>query len=202
MITTAGPGYEDIQAPKDLRERDGVTGRVKMFDAKRNFGFITVSEADGGGDVFLHVKEVFTGKAVREGDAVEFDTRFRGPDALRAVDITLPGERARRQLAQMTSDARESGRKRELSSLDGAFSTGKIRDDLASLPAGLMSAEELRDYKARAESAVKAESEERLRAEEAAERRRENDEKAQKKMKSKDSKRQAAKLSFTTEEEG
>lgn len=46
------------------------TGRVKVFDDERNFGFLQPLE--GGQDVFLHVSEV-DAEALRPGDLVEYE---------------------------------------------------------------------------------------------------------------------------------
>ncbi len=47
-----------------------LTGKVKFFDAVKNFGFITPD--DGSKDVFIHGSKVL-GKTMMEGDTVEFD---------------------------------------------------------------------------------------------------------------------------------
>ena len=50
-------------------------GVIKWFDAQRGFGFI--KQDDGGGDIFVHVREVncsgFAAAALKEGDRVAFD---------------------------------------------------------------------------------------------------------------------------------
>jgi len=93
-------------------------------------------------------QKVDGGKAPREGDSVEFDTRLRGPDALRAVDVTRAGERARRHLAQIAAEGKAAGAKRALASLSEGFSassTGRQKLDVAeALPAGLISAADLK----------------------------------------------------------
>ena len=58
VLTLAGEGYDDIVRPASLAERSGLTGRVLRFDTARKFGFISISAADGGGEVFFHIKEV------------------------------------------------------------------------------------------------------------------------------------------------
>jgi hypothetical protein len=88
------------------------------------------------------------GKAPREGDAVEFDTRLRGPEALRAVDVTRAGERARRHLALLVAEGKAAGAKRALGSLSEGFSAGSASrqklDAAVELPAGLTSAADLK----------------------------------------------------------
>jgi cold shock CspA family protein len=54
----------DYTKPSVLQERDGLIGTVKFFDQSRSFGFVTLSPVDGGGDVFLHLKEVAGGKVL------------------------------------------------------------------------------------------------------------------------------------------
>ncbi len=48
------------------------TGKVKWFNAKKGYGFIT---ADTGEDVFVHFSEIQEGgyKNLDEGQAVEFE---------------------------------------------------------------------------------------------------------------------------------
>ena len=64
------------------------TGKVKWFDAKKGFGFITPD--DGGKDAFLHVSELQAAniQSVNDGQAVSYElTEQRGKQA--ASDIQL-----------------------------------------------------------------------------------------------------------------
>mgnify|MGYP001320746688 FL=1 len=64
------------------------TGKVKWFDAKKGFGFITPD--DGGKDAFLHVSALQTAniQSVSDGQAVSYElTEQRGKQA--ASDIQL-----------------------------------------------------------------------------------------------------------------
>ena len=64
------------------------TGKVKWFDAKKGFGFITPD--DGGKDAFLHVSALQTAniKSVSDGQAVSYElTEQRGKMA--ASEIAL-----------------------------------------------------------------------------------------------------------------
>ena len=157
VVTTAAPGYDDLSAPSDLRERDDFTGRVSMFDVQRSFGFITPWFSDGGGDVFLHKKEVRSGRPPQVGDILEFNVRSRG-DGLRAVDVTAVGVRANRALAGYADAARAKSLKRGAAGLQDAFASGSsggaaVETALA-LPAGLTSAAELRRRQEAADEAV------------------------------------------------
>lgn len=58
VLTLAGEGYDDIAQPASILERSGLTGRILRFDTVRKFGFISISAAEGGGEVFFHIKEV------------------------------------------------------------------------------------------------------------------------------------------------
>ena len=67
------------------------TGKVKWFDAKKGFGFITPDE--GGKDAFLHVSALQAANisSVTDGQAVEYElTEQRGKMA--ASNIQLKGE--------------------------------------------------------------------------------------------------------------
>ena len=64
------------------------TGKVKWFDAKKGFGFITPD--DGGKDAFLHVSALQAAniQSVSDGQAVSYElTEQRGKMA--ASDIAL-----------------------------------------------------------------------------------------------------------------
>ena len=64
------------------------TGKVKWFDAKKGFGFITPD--DGGKDAFLHVSALQTANisSVTDGQAVSYElTEQRGKMA--ASEIAL-----------------------------------------------------------------------------------------------------------------
>ena len=64
------------------------TGKVKWFDAKKGFGFITPD--DGGKDAFLHVSALQAAniQSVSDGQAVSYElTEQRGKQA--ASDIQL-----------------------------------------------------------------------------------------------------------------
>ena len=64
------------------------TGKVKWFDAKKGFGFITPDE--GGKDAFLHVSALQAAniQSVNDGQAVSYElTEQRGKMA--ASDIAL-----------------------------------------------------------------------------------------------------------------
>jgi len=64
------------------------TGKVKWFDAKKGFGFITPD--DGGKDAFLHVSALQAAniQSVNDGQAVSYElTEQRGKEA--ASEITI-----------------------------------------------------------------------------------------------------------------
>ena len=64
------------------------TGKVKWFDAKKGFGFITPD--DGGKDAFLHVSALQAAnvQSVSDGQAVSYElTEQRGKQA--ASEIAL-----------------------------------------------------------------------------------------------------------------
>jgi cold shock protein len=47
------------------------TGKIKMFNGDRGFGFITPD--DGGVDIFFHVSALREGDEISQGKAVSFD---------------------------------------------------------------------------------------------------------------------------------
>lgn len=59
-------GEEEVQA-----DPSRPSGRVKVFDEERNYGFLQPLE--GGRDIFVHASEVEDGTALRPGDVVEYD---------------------------------------------------------------------------------------------------------------------------------
>ena len=65
------------------------TGKVKWFDAKKGFGFITPDE--GGKDAFLHVSALQAANisSVSDGQAVSYDlTEQRGKQAASNIQLT------------------------------------------------------------------------------------------------------------------
>ena len=64
------------------------TGKVKWFDAKKGFGFITPD--DGGKDAFLHVSALQAAniQSVNDGQAVSYElTEQRGKMAASEIAI-------------------------------------------------------------------------------------------------------------------
>ncbi len=61
------------------------TGKVKWFDDKKGYGFISV---EGGSDVFVHYSSIqATGyRSLREGQDVEFQVTD-GPKGPQAVEV-------------------------------------------------------------------------------------------------------------------
>lgn len=63
-----------------------LTGKVKFFNQKNKFGFIT---DERGTDYYVHAKDV-EGDALQEGDTVEFEVRSvkRGLEAFEVRKIS------------------------------------------------------------------------------------------------------------------
>mgnify|MGYP001369438520 FL=1 len=64
------------------------TGKVKWFDAKKGFGFVTPDEGDK--DVFLHVSALQAAniQSVNDGQAVEYElTEQRGKMAVSNIQL-------------------------------------------------------------------------------------------------------------------
>ena len=64
-------------------------GRVKWFNEKKGFGFISKDE---GEDVFVHFSAIKGEgfKSLNEGDEVEFEVS-KGPKGLQAADVVVLG---------------------------------------------------------------------------------------------------------------
>jgi len=65
------------------------TGKVKWFDAKKGFGFITPD--DGGKDAFLHVSALQAAniETISDGQAVSYElTEQRGKEAASEIQLT------------------------------------------------------------------------------------------------------------------
>ena len=62
-------------------------GRVKWFNEKKGFGFIS---RDDGNDVFVHFSAIKRDgfKSLYEGDEVEFEVS-QGPKGLQATNVTV-----------------------------------------------------------------------------------------------------------------
>ncbi len=64
-------------------------GRVKWFNEKKGFGFIS---KDDGDDVFVHFSAIKRDgfKSLDEGDEVEFEVS-QGPKGLQATEVVVLG---------------------------------------------------------------------------------------------------------------
>jgi CspA family cold shock protein len=74
--------------PQKNQEGCMPTGKVKMFNEQRGFGFIRPD--DGGADIFFHVSALREGDEITEGKVVSFET---GPDPktgkIKAISVDL-----------------------------------------------------------------------------------------------------------------
>ncbi len=59
------------------------TGKIKWYNPKKNFGFIT---SDDGEDIFLHSSDLPPGTELQEGDKVEYDVGD-APKGKKAINV-------------------------------------------------------------------------------------------------------------------
>ena len=79
---------EDKTPNKNVNKKGGedsvVKGKVKWFNDRKGYGFI--SREDGSGDVFAHFSDIQSDgfKTLKEGEAVEFEVSSsdKGPKAV------------------------------------------------------------------------------------------------------------------------
>lgn len=62
------------------------TGKIKWFDPKKGYGFITPDNP--GPDTFVHCSSLRFGAKLNAGDAVEYETQ-NSPRGTRAVHVRL-----------------------------------------------------------------------------------------------------------------
>ncbi|WP_295916022.1 cold-shock protein [uncultured Alistipes sp.] len=64
-----------------------MTGKVKWFDSKKGYGFIT---GENGKEIFVHFSGIVTDgfKSLNEGQAVEFEVG-NGAKGEQAVNVTI-----------------------------------------------------------------------------------------------------------------
>jgi len=79
---------KNIKFNNKVRSTQFMTGKVKWFDEKKGFGFISTTD---GKDIFVHFSEIQAEgfKNLAEGDLVKFDVKDgnRGPQAANVVKI-------------------------------------------------------------------------------------------------------------------
>ncbi len=61
------------------------TGKVKWFNAKKHFGFIT---SDSGEDIFVHEADLSDGVQIKDGDKVKFDLG-PAPKGQKAINVEV-----------------------------------------------------------------------------------------------------------------
>ena len=76
-----------IDEVKESKMADRMTGKIKLFDPNKGYGFI---ERQGGKDVFFHVSsiEAPVPESIRAGQAVEFSVE-KGPKGPQAANVKV-----------------------------------------------------------------------------------------------------------------
>jgi cold shock CspA family protein/tetratricopeptide (TPR) repeat protein len=85
------PQRREKRAPRPRPETDGVlhTGRIKMYNAEKGFGFITAD--DGTGDIFFHISSVQDIESPAPGIAVQYEVGEgrKGPAAMNVQAVPI-----------------------------------------------------------------------------------------------------------------
>merc|ERR1711965_407545 len=102
------------------------TGKVKWFDPKKGFGFVTPNQ--GGEDVFVHQSQIKSGgfRTLSEDMEIEFDIERDQNGKLSAKNVTGPGGAA--IAPRMNSQGRGGFRGGDRGGFRGGFRGGD-RDD-------------------------------------------------------------------------
>ena len=62
-------------------------GKVKFFNEQKGWGFITPTNGNSKGDIFVHAKGLVD--LIKTGDEVQFDEQKQKDGRLCAVNVTL-----------------------------------------------------------------------------------------------------------------
>jgi CspA family cold shock protein len=123
MSNSDTPTFETGASSNNTKDAERMSGRVKWFNNKAGYGFVTVSEGSDGDDVFVHHSALQVGqeqyKYLVQGEYVEFTrTASEGDHAWQASDVR--GVNGGKLMCETRNETRTETRRNRVSHLDNS----------------------------------------------------------------------------------